>query len=208
MCTVGLAVHQVENCSHFCFLLFAVTFVLAASQILAYNKFISLAKRLWKLRNYSTLMQVISGLNNVAVQRLKHLQESVDPESKDVRPVRFHRHDRYTAMFMWLLVQTFTKLDAVFRPQNNYHNYRKLKWNKPTIPFLAVHLRDLTFINDANPTFLDEEKMVVNFEKMVLTHETISKLNIGDPSQFAVSDGRFVERLCIAYVSAALASCF
>ena len=85
--------------------------------------------------------------------------------------------------------QVFVKLDEVFKPQSNYHNYRKIKRPKPSIPFLAVHLRDLTYINDGNMTYMDgdsEGSVVINFEKMILTLESIQSINVGDKSQFSV----------------------
>lgn len=35
----------------------------------------------------------------------------------------------------------------------------------PSIPFLGLYLQDLTFIEDGNPNFLDEEKGLINMAK-------------------------------------------
>lgn len=64
-------------------------------------------------------------------------------------------------------------------PQANFRNYRELVKSKRSLgefvfPYLAVHLRDLTFVNEANPDYTPNK--FLNFEKLVLQGTTILDL--------------------------------
>jgi len=115
-------------------------------------------------------MEIISGIHNVAVQRLKLLD--LDPRNRE----------------------NFTEIDNKFLPKDNYANYRAMKRAAPSIPFLAVHLRDLAIIHETNADFLDTpspplvcsrleiDTRVLNFGKMQLTASSILKLGFHKPS--------------------------
>lgn len=45
-----------------------------AGQALATTRFVEIADHLFKLRNYSSCVQILSGINNIAVKRLKQMQ--------------------------------------------------------------------------------------------------------------------------------------
>ena len=46
-----------------------------AKQIICFQKLLKVAKRLFRMRNYSTCAQIISGLQDISITRLKHLSE-------------------------------------------------------------------------------------------------------------------------------------
>jgi len=94
-------------------------------------------------------MQLLSGLNNSSVRRLKKAWKGVSEKAKE----------------------QMVKLEAVMSHESNFRRYRDLlsshlKEAQPTIPYLALVLRDVTFIIDGNPDHLPNGNL--NFEKMKL----------------------------------------
>lgn len=63
---------------------------------------------------------------------------------------------------------TFKRLQQLIDNRKNYENYRRaLKEAKvPCFPYVGLVLKDLTFIEDGNESFMDSEKTVINWEKM------------------------------------------
>ncbi|KAH6584821.1 hypothetical protein BASA61_007189 [Batrachochytrium salamandrivorans] len=113
--------------------------------------FIKLAKECRKLNNFNTLMAVISGLNLVAVSRLKATWEITDPKR----------------------VKQLNELEALLSPTNNFRIYRslvaeieeeQLKNRRPYIPILSLFLKDFLFMNDGNPKIVDNG--CINVDKL------------------------------------------
>ena len=46
---------------------------------------------------------------------------------------------------------------------------------------IAVHQRDIRFICDSNPMFLDKQKKIINAERMVMLGESLSQLGLDYP---------------------------
>jgi len=118
------------------------------------KKFIKLAQKCLLLSNFNTLMEILGGINLRPIQRLKQ-----------------------TLSFLPEKYQTILKsLEYVMENRYNYKTYREsLKERKPPVlPYLGVFLRDLTFIEEGNPTFT--EKLIVNLEKMKLITTVISDI--------------------------------
>ncbi|KAL6050446.1 hypothetical protein QOT17_019828 [Balamuthia mandrillaris] len=119
------------------------------------KKFISVADKCRALSNYNSMMAILAGLNNFSVQRLKKC---------------------------WMISarykETFERLERIMAPQQNFKYYRKevAKKNPPLIPYLVMYLRDLTFVYDGNPDYLDDEKTLVNFMKMELVEDQLGVL--------------------------------
>jgi len=65
-------------------------------------------------------------------------------------------------------------------PNQNFKNYRTLIISKPKetplVPYLALYLRDITFITDGNPDFTEEG--LINFEKMLLLGSRIQEVRV------------------------------
>eukprot|EP00013_Stygamoeba_regulata_P000112 CAMPEP_0177634480 /NCGR_PEP_ID=MMETSP0447-20121125/3390_1 /TAXON_ID=0 /ORGANISM="Stygamoeba regulata, Strain BSH-02190019" /LENGTH=1043 /DNA_ID=CAMNT_0019136203 /DNA_START=27 /DNA_END=3159 /DNA_ORIENTATION=+ len=109
------------------------------------KKFIQVAAKLLKLRNFNGLMEVMAGLNNIALQRLKFAWEIVDKPAK----------------------RKFAELEEVMSHRNNFRSYRDmLSTGQPCIPFLSPHFRDFVFVHDGNPTYLPNGHL--NFAKVRL----------------------------------------
>ena len=89
------------------------------------------------------MMAFIAGLNSAAVSRLKWTKRDV---------VKMH---------------TLEELERQMSSELNYKNYRTLlaaSTGTPCIPYLGVHLSDLTFIEEGNPNMLEGTRLI-NFER-------------------------------------------
>jgi len=93
------------------------------------------------------------GLSNIAVSRLTQTWERLPNKLK----------------------RTFAQYESLVDPSRNHRKYRMFltKLDPPIIPFPPLLLKDMTFTNEGNKTFL--ENNLVNFEKMV--HYTKSSLS-------------------------------
>lgn len=109
------------------------------------KKMIKLASRLSELKNISSSFAVLMGLNNSAVARLQ-----------------LTTWDRLSNKHRKL----FQDLCSLLDPTRNHCAFRQYlkKTPPPIIPFFAIMLKDLTFINEANKTYFDDN--MINFEKM------------------------------------------
>jgi len=124
--------------------------------------FVVLMNKLFELNNFHSMMAIMAALNMSAIQRLKRVWESVP---------------RYKA--------EFEKMEEMMSGRNNFRVYRHyvkdLQERKGTVivPYLPVHLRDLTFINDGNANTIVPKgggDPLPNFEKMKLLGTAILEL--------------------------------
>jgi len=119
-------------------------------QVKTIKQFIRVSKKLSALRNFNSVMAVLSGLNMSSVARLPAMKEALPANYKE----------------------ELTKLEEMMSPAQNFKGYRSLEKLPPTLPYLAVCLRDLTYINDGNNDYLKDE--ILNLEKMRLFNETMN----------------------------------
>lgn len=106
-------------------------------------RFIAIAEICYEFRNWNTLMELMVGLNLGCVTRLKKTWEGLPKHA----------------------ISAFEQLSKVTSSSQNYVHYREALAAKelPFAPNLAVHLRDLTFIEDGNEDTVDG---LINFTKM------------------------------------------
>lgn len=85
------------------------------------------------------------GLSNVAVARLTQTWEKLPNKLK----------------------RLFAQFELLIEPTRNHRKYRSFvsKMEPPIVPFMPLLLKDITFANEGNKTFL--ENGLINFEKMV-----------------------------------------
>ncbi|XP_038644619.1 rap guanine nucleotide exchange factor 4-like, partial [Scyliorhinus canicula] len=107
------------------------------------KKFIKVAACCKEQRNMNSFFAIMFGLSNAAVSRLSETWERI--------PSRTRR-----------MYQGFERL---LDPTRNHKVYRQtvIKMNSPFLPFLPLLLKDMTFIQEGNKTFVNN---LVNFEKM------------------------------------------
>jgi len=118
--------------------------------------FILVADRCRSLNNFSTLMQIIAGLNSTPIYRLRRTWETIPQKT----------------------LTLFSQLGAVMSPTKNYAAYRDTIRNMapPCVPFVGVYLTDWTFIGDGNPDQLREKPHQINFNKRQKAAELIVQI--------------------------------
>ncbi|KAH3758102.1 cell division control protein [Pelomyxa schiedti] len=111
---------------------------------------IELAENLERLQNFNALMEVISGLTNSCVFRLKKTWAGISSHhSKIFEAIR----------------------ELTDNSKNNQIMRNRLKnIHPPCIPYLGIFLTDLTFIEEGNQTFIEDK---VNFFKCTLQANVI-----------------------------------
>ena len=125
---------------------------------------IKTAEQCWELNNYDSAAAIVVSLDANVIKRLR----------------------KTWAMVPSKYVATFKNLNEIATPIKNRAMIRQRLQHHvgPCLPFLGMHLTDLTFINAGNrdmrklPTNGDEEpsKLVINFDKYMKTAKTISEL--------------------------------
>ncbi|ELR17988.1 RasGEF domain containing protein [Acanthamoeba castellanii str. Neff] len=117
------------------------------------TKFIAVAVHLFNLNNFNGLMEIIAGLNFSSVKRLTPAWAKVSSKDRKV----------------------FEKLASRMAIHSNYKAYRQLfqKRAAPKLPYFAVILRDLMFVQVGNLDYL-EASGLINFEKILLVYEVLS----------------------------------
>jgi len=126
-----------------------------SSRVSALDKFISISHHCFKLNNFTGAMAIITGLACSSVSRLKKSWGNVSKK----------RIEQYIGMQ--------ERMSHV----NNWKEYRSLlsTINGPCIPFFAVTMHDLTFIDDGNKNKIpnDDRVMLHNWEKRALMAKCI-----------------------------------
>ncbi|XP_012504631.1 PREDICTED: RAS guanyl-releasing protein 1 isoform X2 [Propithecus coquereli] len=117
-------------------------------------KFIHVAQKLHQLQNFNTLMAVIGGLCHSSISRLKETSSHVPHEINKV-------------------LGEMTELLSSCR---NYDNYRRAygECTHFKIPILGVHLKDLIYLYEAMPDYLEDGK--VNVHKLLALYNHINEL--------------------------------
>ncbi|KAF3861058.1 hypothetical protein F7725_001313 [Dissostichus mawsoni] len=103
-----------------------------------------------------------------------------------------------------VLLKKFIKIAA--DPSRNHRAYRLAvaKLSPPYIPFMPLLLKDMTFINEGNPNYVDK---LVNFEKVRMIAKTVkivrgcrSQPYVPSSPQRGLADRMFLEGLPIAFL--------
>uniref|UniRef100_A0A7S4I1Z5 Ras-GEF domain-containing protein n=1 Tax=Vannella robusta TaxID=1487602 RepID=A0A7S4I1Z5_9EUKA len=109
------------------------------------KRIILIAQRCIIYNNYNTSFAIISSLNFSFIARLKKTWAALSNKYKNM----------------------FKNMSDMCGVEHNYAPYKKklLSQSPPLIPYLGLFLRDLTFLEVGNPTYLDEAKRMINYEK-------------------------------------------
>eukprot|EP00009_Paramoeba_aestuarina_P008619 CAMPEP_0201519826 /NCGR_PEP_ID=MMETSP0161_2-20130828/10280_1 /ASSEMBLY_ACC=CAM_ASM_000251 /TAXON_ID=180227 /ORGANISM="Neoparamoeba aestuarina, Strain SoJaBio B1-5/56/2" /LENGTH=121 /DNA_ID=CAMNT_0047917985 /DNA_START=177 /DNA_END=539 /DNA_ORIENTATION=+ len=80
----------------------------------------------------------MSGLSNIAISKLKKAKNLLAPK----------------------LLDSYKAMEDLCSAQRGFWKYRQnvKDVTGPTIPYIAVHLRDMQYVTDGNPDYLDGEK--------------------------------------------------
>ena len=124
------------------------------------TRIIKIAARLRELNNYHSLMAMIAALESAHVTRMKKTWDSVDSA----------------------YIKQFLELKAIMSAESSYKAYRTIikTDDPPVIPYIGVYLADLTFIEDGNPSKIQDDSMgeLINFAKMRLLDGIIQDMNM------------------------------
>jgi len=107
--------------------------------------FLVVAQECRSLKNLNGVMEIMAGLHNAAVMRLKDTWKAVSSKSKPL----------------------LTSLSQLVSSDENFGRYRKAfkSFSPPCLPYLGLMLRDLTFYEDGNPDLIQNTRLI-NFRKM------------------------------------------
>ena len=98
-------------------------------------------------------MSIVASLSTSSIQRLRKTWEGLSEES----------------------VASLHELELLMSTESNYSQYRKLArrlmGRVPSIPYLGLYLKDITFINDGNPKRVQNGQ--VNFLKNWLIYDLV-----------------------------------
>ncbi|XP_036959596.1 rap guanine nucleotide exchange factor 3 isoform X1 [Acanthopagrus latus] len=114
------------------------------------KKFIKIAAVLKEQKNLNSFFAVMFGLSNSAVHRLYKTWERIPSKTKRV----------------------YCAFERLMDPSRNHRAYRLAvaKLSPPYIPFMPLLLKDMTFINEGNPNYVEK---LVNFEKLRMIAKTV-----------------------------------
>lgn len=121
--------------------------------------YVLLAKHCYEAGNYNVASSILLGIQSNEVDRIK---KQLDIEAK------------YITLFMFL--------DSKLTQLSNYAPYRatladRIASGKPFVPIMAVLLRDLTFIEDANPNTTENAGIQINVGKMDQLQDSYEIIN-------------------------------
>lgn len=116
---------------------------------------IMIGKAFLDLNNFNGLMGVLAGLSMSAVSRLRHSFAKLSESTN-------------------LILQ---QLQGLQDPSQGSKKLREAMGQaSQALPYIGLSLTDLTFMDEGNPTHLDEEKRTVNFPKFQMINRTIKLL--------------------------------
>eukprot|EP01117_Protostelium_nocturnum_P010027 TRINITY_DN3576_c0_g1_i1.p1 TRINITY_DN3576_c0_g1~~TRINITY_DN3576_c0_g1_i1.p1 ORF type:complete len:1270 (-),score=506.68 TRINITY_DN3576_c0_g1_i1:183-3992(-) len=123
---------------------------------LRFTHLIKIAEHLRSLNNYGTLMAFLGGFNCAAVSRLKFTKQLIPKKYQD----------------------TLMALETLMSVDNASKAYRTTLSlsSPPGIPYVGLHLIDLTFTDEGNPDYVTEHKLI-NMTKRILTFRIISEID-------------------------------
>lgn len=124
------------------------------------SRIIRIALRLRELHNYNSLLALIAALESAPVTRMKKTWEMLDKSDQ----------------------KAFTELRALMSAEGSYKAFRAAVKtdDPPIIPYIGVYLADLTFIEDGNPSKIQDEQHgeLINFAKMKMLDSVIQDISM------------------------------
>jgi len=121
--------------------------------------FIKLAEKCLELNNLNAVFEVVSGLSQGHIQRLKQTWAGVASRRQGERLLDLSTHR---------MGSNFENLRELVDRSNNHKNLRELIQHvtPPCVPYIGVYLTDLTFADEGNPDFITlPDIKLINFDK-------------------------------------------
>eukprot|EP01090_Pellita_catalonica_P017531 TRINITY_DN5313_c0_g1_i1.p1 TRINITY_DN5313_c0_g1~~TRINITY_DN5313_c0_g1_i1.p1 ORF type:complete len:670 (-),score=154.58 TRINITY_DN5313_c0_g1_i1:100-1995(-) len=125
------------------------------------KKLLQTVVELEQLRNLNGIQEILAGLALTPVWRLKATWARIGTNAKSAE-----------------LLSKYQQYQELMSSQHAYSKYRKMlaTLSPPAIPYLGIHLHDLTHIEDGNLDYFDEELKVINIDKRRKIAQVISEL--------------------------------
>jgi hypothetical protein len=119
----------------------------------AIKYFVNVAEYCRQCNNFSSMMAIISALYSATIHRMKKTWAAVTPRTLE-------------------MLDSMNKLMNSTRNFNEYRDILRMV-TPPVIPFFGVYLSDLTFVEDGNPDFLEDNPKLINFAKRMKSADII-----------------------------------
>ncbi|EGG23773.1 Ras guanine nucleotide exchange factor [Cavenderia fasciculata] len=115
------------------------------------GKFLKIAEHLRTLNNFHSLMAIFGAINSTSVYRTKTIRKDLSKQQQE----------------------TYADLEKLFHSDNNYKSYRLAYKDAgpPCIPFMGIHLRDLTYVDECTNDKIDG---MINLNKRRTLYHVIS----------------------------------
>lgn len=122
----------------------------------AIRYFVSVAEYCRQCNNFSSMMAIISALFSATIHRMKKTWAVLPPKSLEI----------------------LDNMNKLMNSSRNFNEYRDIlrMVSPPMIPFFGVYLSDLTFVEDGNPDYLQDNPNLINFAKRMKSAEIIREI--------------------------------
>ncbi|KAL6058531.1 Son of sevenless 1 [Balamuthia mandrillaris] len=142
------------------------------SRAVVLNRFIIIASKCLELNNFNGAMEIIAGLQNSAVYRLKKTWNLLPSKT-------------------WEL---WEEMNVLMGSEDNFRVFRDLlhKVNPPCVPYLGIFLTDLTFITEGNPQYLTGTNLI-NVHKLRYCARVLDKIKQYQQTPFNLTPVPFIQ---------------
>ena len=124
---------------------------------------IFVGQQCFKIYNLNSVFQIVAGLNSAAITRLKKTWKCL--------PKKY--------------IEVWEFLNAIVSDEENYRRYRmaltairEKHGSSACVPYLGVFLKDLTFSEDGNATFLNVRDGIINYQKFAMIGEILERITV------------------------------
>ncbi|KAJ5075568.1 ras guanine nucleotide exchange factor i-related [Anaeramoeba ignava] len=140
------------------------------------TRFLKILEFCRQLNNFNAVMALLAGFNSSAIYRLKFTWGEIPRRQ----------------------IEVFDQLEKEMSSDSSYKGYREaLKGvNPPCIPYLGVHLTDLTFIEDGNPDFIGN---LINFSKRLQISKVIRNIQQYQQKGYELQPVHQIQQLLIKF---------
>lgn len=141
----------------------------------AIKYFVSVAEYCRQCNNFSSMMAIISALFSATIHRMKKTWAVVVPKT----------------------VETLDNMNRLMNSSRNFNEYRDIlrMVTPPMIPFFGVYLSDLTFVEDGNPDYLQDNPTFINFAKRMKAAEIIREIMQYQVQHYVFQDVPAIQQL-------------
>lgn len=149
---------------------------------LAIIRFIVAAQKCYELNNFNGIMEIVASLQNSAIHRLYNTWEMIPLKIMEI-------------------YQNLSLLMNGNAGEGNFKDYRDTLKNAvpPVVPYLGLYLTDLTFLNDGNPDFLDENKKMINFSKLTKIAGVLRNISIYQQDSYCLETVEVIQEYIKTY---------